>query len=56
MGETDCAGEPFFRIIVSETDLQFDSLNKLSLLSFSNQFADGFLQELGIDLGHLNEW
>ena len=56
MGETDSAGEPFFRIIVSETDLQFDSLNKLSLLSFSNQFADGFLQELSIDLGHLNEW
>lgn len=56
MGETDCAGEPFFRIIVSETDLQLDSLNKLSLLSFSNQFADGFLQELGIDLGHFNEW
>lgn len=52
MRETDCSVEPFIGIIISETDLQFDGLDKLTLLAGGQQLGNSLLQEVGVDFTH----
>jgi hypothetical protein len=53
MWESDRSVESFVWVIVSHTDLQFNGFEEFSLLSFSEDVVNGFLQEVGIDLAHL---
>ena len=52
MSESDSACESLFGIVVTETDLQLDSLDELTFLSFGEHLTDSFLQKLVVDLRH----
>lgn len=52
IGEPDGAIESFVGIVVSESDLKFDGLQKLPLFAGGDHLVDRFLQKVTIDLAH----
>lgn len=52
MRESDCSIESFIGIVISETNLQFDGLDELTLLAGGQQLGDSLLQEVGVDFTH----
>jgi len=52
VGQSDGATETLilFGIIISETDLEFDSFDELSFLSILEHFSNGLLKEFRGDL------
>jgi hypothetical protein len=52
VGETHRAVETLIGIVISEADLQLDSLNELALLAGGQQLADSLLQEVRVDFTH----
>ena len=52
MGESDGAIESFIGVVVSESDLEFNSLQKLPLFACGDHLIDWFLQKVTIDLAH----
>ena len=52
MREPDRAIESFIGVIVSETNLKFNSLQKLPLFACGDHLIDRFLHKVTIDLAH----
>ena len=52
VGQTHRAVETLIGIVISEADLQLDSLNELALLAGAQQLADSLLQEVRVDFTH----
>ena len=50
--ESDCSIESLIGIVISETNLQFDGLDELTLLAGGQQLGDSLLQEIGVDFTH----
>ena len=50
--QSDAAVEPFVRVVVTDTDLEFNCLHKFPFLAFFEHVVDVLLEEVGVNLGH----
>jgi hypothetical protein len=46
VGKTNGSVESFVGIVISKTNLKFNSFNELALLASCDKFVDGLLKEL----------
>ena len=51
-GKSHHTVESFVRIVIAETDLQFNGFKELALFASGDQFVDGLLEEVRVNFAH----